>query len=70
MKMLRITSQAAALQLGIAGSVAHAQPLTASPIASGPANPLSYAGRTNPPFLLFHGDQDRLVSPSQTLILH
>jgi acetyl esterase/lipase len=46
------------------------QPLTARPVASGPANPLSYAGATDPPFLLFHGDQDRLVSPSQTLILH
>ena len=44
-------------------------PLTHSSIASGPANPLSYVSRTNPPFLLFHGDQDRLVSPSQTLIL-
>jgi acetyl esterase/lipase len=46
------------------------QALTDSPIASGPANPLSYVGPTDPPFLLFHGDQDRLVSPSQTLILH
>jgi acetyl esterase/lipase len=53
----------------IEGTSGH-QPLTDSPIASGPANPLSYSGRTNPPFLLFHGDQDRLVSPSQTLILH
>jgi hypothetical protein len=31
MKMLRITSQAAALQLGIAGSVAHAQAAPGNP---------------------------------------
>ena len=41
-----------------------------SPTASGPANPLSYVNGSSPPFLLFHGDHDTLVSPSQTLILH
>jgi acetyl esterase/lipase len=41
-----------------------------SAIASGPANPLSYVTGASPPFLLFHGDHDTLVSPSQTLILH
>ena len=45
-------------------------PLTDSPIASGPANPISYVGQANLPFLFLHGDQDGLVSPSQTLILH
>jgi acetyl esterase/lipase len=39
-------------------------------IAKTAANPLTYVKATAPPFLLFHGSQDRLVSPSQTLILH
>jgi acetyl esterase/lipase len=34
------------------------------------ANPLSYVTASAPPFLIFHGSQDRLVSPSQTLLLH
>jgi acetyl esterase/lipase len=34
------------------------------------ANPLTYIKAGAPPFLIFHGSQDRLVSPSQTLILH
>jgi acetyl esterase/lipase len=34
------------------------------------ANPISYVSRSDPPFLLMHGSQDRLISPSQTLILH
>ena len=34
------------------------------------ANPLTYIKATAPPFLIFHGSQDRLVSPSQTLLLH
>jgi acetyl esterase/lipase len=34
------------------------------------ANPLTYVGASKPPFLIFHGTQDRLVSPTQTLILH
>jgi acetyl esterase/lipase len=39
-------------------------------IASTTANPLTYIASSAPPFLLFHGSQDRLISPSQTLILH
>ena len=39
-------------------------------IASTSANPLKYISATDPPFLIFHGNQDRMVSPSQTLILH
>ena len=39
-------------------------------IASTTANPLTYITSSAPPFLIFHGNQDRLVSPSQTLILH
>jgi acetyl esterase/lipase len=34
------------------------------------ANPLTYISSADPPFLMFHGSQDKLVSPSQTLILH
>jgi acetyl esterase/lipase len=34
------------------------------------ANPLTYVGASKPPFLFFHGTQDRIVSPTQTLILH
>jgi acetyl esterase/lipase len=38
--------------------------------AAAAANPLTYVGASKPPFLFFHGTQDRLVSPTQTLILH
>ena len=34
------------------------------------SNPLTYVNRANPPFLIFHGNHDRIVSPSQTLRLH
>src|SRR5882757_3581573 len=34
------------------------------------ASPLSYIKAGDPPFLIFHGTADRLVSPSQTLVLH
>lgn len=34
------------------------------------ANPLRYVDATTPPFLLLHGDDDRIVSPRQSLILH
>jgi len=39
-------------------------------VAATIANPLTYIHANAPPFLIFHGNQDRLVSPSQTLILH
>ncbi len=39
-------------------------------VAMTAANPLTYTKAGAPPFLIFHGSQDRLVSPSQTLILH
>lgn len=39
-------------------------------IATTAANPLKYIQANAPPFLIFHGNQDRMVSPSQTLILH
>jgi acetyl esterase/lipase len=41
-----------------------------SNIAKTAANPLRYIHANAPPFLIFHGNQDRMVSPSQTLILH
>ncbi|HEX4721363.1 MAG TPA: alpha/beta hydrolase [Pseudonocardiaceae bacterium] len=34
------------------------------------ANPITYLGQATPPFLLFHGSEDVIVSPSQTLLLH
>jgi acetyl esterase/lipase len=39
-------------------------------IAATAANPVKYIHADAPPFLIFHGNQDRMVSPSQTLILH
>jgi acetyl esterase/lipase len=39
-------------------------------IAATAANPISYIHADAPPFLIFHGNQDRMVSPSQTLILN
>jgi len=39
------------------------------PAAMARANPLSYARKSSPPFVLLHGSADQLVSPSQTLIL-
>jgi acetyl esterase/lipase len=39
-------------------------------VATTIANPLTYIHANTPPFLIFHGNQDRMVSPSQTLILH
>ncbi len=34
------------------------------------ANPLTYVSKNAPPFLIFHGDSDKTVSPSQSRILH
>jgi acetyl esterase/lipase len=39
-------------------------------VATTIANPLTYIHADAPPFLIFHGSQDKMVSPSQTLILH
>ena len=39
-------------------------------VATTAANPIKYIQANAPPFLIFHGNQDRMVSPSQTLILH
>ena len=39
-------------------------------VAATAANPIKYISSSAPPFLMFHGSQDRMVSPSQTLLLH
>ncbi|MER8069290.1 prolyl oligopeptidase family serine peptidase [Streptomyces sp. NPDC094034] len=44
--------------------------VTDDPAAVARANPATYADSSDPAFLLFHGSADRLVSPSQTLLLH
>jgi acetyl esterase/lipase len=51
---------------------AHPNPVTAyvGGDVTTKANPLSYIKAGDPPFLIFHGTADRLISPSQTLILH
>jgi len=51
------------------GKASGANTLDAS-IASAAANPVTYIRANPPPFLIFHGNQDRMISPSQTLILH
>jgi acetyl esterase/lipase len=40
------------------------------PIATAAANPVTYVRASSAPFLLLHGSDDQLVSPSQTLALH
>jgi acetyl esterase/lipase len=39
-------------------------------VAATVANPMTYIKSPMPAFLLFHGSQDTLISPSQTLVLH
>jgi acetyl esterase/lipase len=41
-----------------------------NPDKAAKANPITYVTKDDPPFLLMHGDQDTLVSPNQTQILH
>jgi acetyl esterase/lipase len=40
------------------------------PKAIARANPATYVDSSDPPFVLFHGSADNLVSPSQTLLVH
>lgn len=47
-----------------------AQFVTDSPAALKAADPITYVSSNAPPFLLFHGTDDRLVSPVQTALLH
>jgi acetyl esterase/lipase len=46
------------------------QSISDDPAAVARANPASYIDALDPPFLLFHGSADRLVSPTQTLLVH
>src|SRR5882762_6914251 len=39
-------------------------------VATTAANPLTHVNSAVPPFLILHGSRDRLISPSQTLMLH
>ena len=41
-----------------------------TPETANDANPLNYVSKNAPPFLIFHGDSDKTVSPSQSKILH
>jgi acetyl esterase/lipase len=50
--------------------LASSKRLLDDPTAATTANPLTYIHASAAPFLLFHGSQDGLVSPSQTLLLH
>jgi acetyl esterase/lipase len=45
------------------------KPLAQEPAAAAAANPITYVDSSAPPFVLFHGSEDHLVSPSQTLLL-
>jgi acetyl esterase/lipase len=40
------------------------------PVALKAADPATYVSATSPPFLFFHGSDDRLISPVQTAALH
>ncbi|ERT59145.1 alpha/beta hydrolase [Megasphaera vaginalis (ex Srinivasan et al. 2021)] len=44
--------------------------LSSTAAAAAAANPLTYISSQTPPFLLMHGTDDRLVSPSQTALLY
>ena len=43
--------------------------LAQEPAAAAAADPITYVKRGDPPFALFHGSDDHIVSPSQTLLL-
>ncbi|WP_369369809.1 carboxylesterase family protein [Promicromonospora sp. Populi] len=40
------------------------------PVAAAAADPVTYIDGTEPPFLNYHGTNDTLISPSQTLLTH
>jgi dipeptidyl aminopeptidase/acylaminoacyl peptidase len=44
--------------------------LSDDPAAVVKADPSTYVNAGDPPFLLMHGDSDKLVSPNQTLSVH
>jgi acetyl esterase/lipase len=52
------------------GPGAAGKSLADDPEAVAAADPTRYVNAATPPFLLFHGSADNLISPSQTLLLH
>jgi len=44
--------------------------LADDPAAVARANPITYIKPTDPPFVIFHGNADTTISPSETLALH
>ncbi|MFB6612523.1 prolyl oligopeptidase family serine peptidase [Agromyces sp. NPDC056379] len=44
--------------------------ITDDPAAVDAANPITYVTAASPPFLIFHGSDDRIISPVQTALLH
>ena len=44
--------------------------LADDPAAVAGADPTTYVDAATPPFLIFHGSGDNIISPSQTLLLH
>ena len=70
--LMRVTQRAIYTNEGIInyiGKTSDANTLDRG-IAATVANPSKYIHAKAPPFLIFHGNQDRMVSPSQTLLLH
>jgi len=46
------------------------QSLADTPATVAAANPITHIKPSDPPFVIFHGSADKLISPSQTLKLH
>jgi len=44
--------------------------LVDNPAAVARANPITYIRPTDPPFLIMHGNADKIISPSESLALH
>ncbi|SEP20388.1 alpha/beta hydrolase [Amycolatopsis saalfeldensis] len=67
------SQQAAAGLMTVVGKYvngpASTQPASATPAAIAAANPITHVKPADPPFVIFHGSADTLISPSQTLML-
>ena len=67
------SQQAAAGLMTVVGKYvngpASTQPASATPATVAAANPITHIKPTDPPFVIFHGSADTLISPSQTLML-
>ncbi|WP_328611125.1 alpha/beta hydrolase [Amycolatopsis sp. NBC_00345] len=68
------SQQAAAQMMTVVGKYvngpAGTQPVADTPATVAAANPITHIKATDPPFVIFHGSADTLISPSQTLMLH